>query len=107
MAEMLPGLDELRAKPKEVGPLEASTTKTIDKLRAGGWITDENEHLAALAIGTARDYDHMERTKAYGVAQMTQAVAKVFEMLPAPEAAGASSEFDKLLETMSGIDGDA
>lgn len=82
------------------GPVEEGTNKAIATLRNGGWITDAHAHLEALALSTARYYDRLPRnTKAYGHAQVTTALAKVFEMLPQPEH-GNEQKWDEFMQLM-------
>lgn len=96
----IPGFQPFGAPNGEMGPVEKATRDAIVELTRGGWVTAAHGHLTALAIATANDFDHVPRTKAYGIAQMTQAVAKVFEMLPIPEAT-ASSAFEKLVADLA------
>lgn len=84
-APELPGLGAFDPYHGEAGPVEAGTAEAVAQLRADGWIDARHSHLVALATSAARDFDRMPRTKAYGVAQMTTAIAKVFELLPQPE----------------------
>lgn len=100
LALELPEFTKNRLKPDEIGFVEAATRRAIDDLRAGGWLTAAHSHLAALAVAAAHDFDHAERSKAYGIAQMTQAVAKVFEMLPLPEQQK-DDAFDRLLADLA------
>ena len=102
----LPGLEPPQhpATAPEVGgegPVLKGTRQAIATLRNGGWITDAHAHLEALAISAAQYYDHLPRnTKAYGHAQVTQALAKVFEMLPQPEH-GNEQKWDEFMQLMS------
>lgn len=92
----LPGMEFPAPATNGGGPVEEGTRRAIATLRNGGWLTDAHAHIEALALSNARYYDNMPpRTKAYGHAQVTQALAKVFEMLPQPDAS-ASAAFDEL-----------
>lgn len=86
-AGVLPGFSMPEPPPHEEGEVEAATRQAIEVLRAGGWVTEAHAHIAALAITSARKLDSLpDNEKGYSHSQVTQAVAKVFEMLPTPDA---------------------
>lgn len=102
---VIPGLIVEPPKPRGGGPVEAGTIKALATLRAGGWVTDAHAHLEALALATARKFDSLpEREKAYGYAQVTQALTKVFEMLPTPEA-GQDQQWTEFMKVLADSDG--
>lgn len=102
----IPGLEPPQHPPSspavgEGGPVTAGVKKALATLRNGGWITDAHAHLEALALSDAAYYDRMPaNTKAYGHAQVSTALAKVFEMLPQPEH-GNEQKWDEFMELMS------
>lgn len=109
-AGMIPGLsgmDGSTTKAGEPGPVEVGTDKALQTLRNGGWLTDAHAHLEALARATAQKFDRIpEREKAYGYAQVTQALTKVFELLPTPDA-GADRKWEEFMSALenAGDDG--
>lgn len=102
--EALPGFHIQGLKPGDTGPVEAGVVTTLTTLRAGGWITDAHAHVEALARSTAYHYDRLSLSeKAYGRAQVVQALAKVFELLPQPDAA-ADKKWDAFMELLAGAE---
>lgn len=96
----LPGFDLGGLKPHETGPVEQGVVTTLATLRAGGWLTDAHAHIEALSRSTAYHYDRLStREKAYGRAQVVQALAKVFELLPQPDAA-ADRKWQEFMEAL-------
>lgn len=88
LPEALPGLGVAGHSDDWIGPVEEGVDKALTTLRSGGWLTDAHAHIEALARSTAHHYDRLSPfEKAYGRAQVTQALAKVFELLPQPDAA--------------------
>lgn len=99
--EALPGMELGGVPDDKTGPVEVGVDKALATLRAGGWLTDVHAHIEALAKSTAHHYDRLSPfEKAYGRAQVTQALAKVFELLPQPDAAADAKwqEFMQALE---------
>lgn len=101
--ETLPGLavpslaDPLDGTP---GPVEAGVLTALESLEAGGWMTPAHSHIKALAVSTARKFDSLAPSeKAYGYAQITQALTKVFELLPTPDA-GAETKWNEWLDIL-------
>lgn len=96
----LPGFDLGGLKEGDTGPVERGVDTALGTLRAGGWLTDAHAHIEALAKSTAHHYDRLSpREKAYGRAQVTQALAKVFELLPQPDAA-ADKKWDEFMQAL-------
>lgn len=96
----LPGFDLGGLKTGETGPVEQGVVTALTTLRAGGWLTDAHAHIEALAKSTAFHYDRLSlREKAYGRAQVVQALAKVFELLPQPDAA-ADQKWQDFMEAL-------
>jgi len=69
------------------GPVEAGLVTALTELEAGGWITPAHAHIVALARAAAQRADRLPfHEKAYAAAQVLTAAAKVYELLPTPDA---------------------
>lgn len=100
---MLPGMTPPDPHNGGPGPIEAGLNTALAELRAGGWVTDAHAHVVALAVAAAQRADRLSpREKAYGVAQVLTSVAKVFELLPAPDAV-ADAQWETFIQKLEEV----
>ena len=85
------------------GPIETGLATALAELEAGGWVTAAHAHIVALARAAAQRADRLPlHEKAYAVAQVLTAAAKVYELLPTPDAV-ADTQWGEFMETLEKV----